>query len=545
VINRVMKRTGFEKHLVGDIALDTFGGWRVTGDVDLPLGTDVALRVNALYEDGDSFRRDVDLERYGLNPTLGFRYGDDSRVDLSYEYFHDRRTTDRGIPSVTDPAGIDEPLEGYDRTFFGDPDDSYADVDVHRLGVGIDHRFTDALTLRHRTSYGIYDKFYQNVFPSNLDEATDEVVLGAYNSTNDRKNLISQTDLVWEGSIGGIEQTLLAGVELGRQTSRNRRLSGTIVGGNRVPLADPSVDVDVIYAPAASDANNRTRASIAAFYVQDQIRFAPWIELVAGIRFDRFTLRVDDLRGAGADFSRTDDLVSPRLGLVLKPRENLSVYASYSRSYLPQSGDQFSGLDLTSEALKPERFDNYEIGAKWEPVDGLLATVAIYQLDRTNTRATDPLDPTRVVLTGAQRSKGIEIGLERSITARLQISAGYAWQKAEVTETTSAAPEGREVPLVPRHSFSLWSKYQATDKLGLGLGVVARSKSYASLSNAVKLPGYARVDAAAYYKLTRNVQAQVNVENLFNANYYPAAHNDNNIAPGAPRAAKFSLKFSM
>ncbi len=188
---------------------------------------------------------------------------------------------------------------------------------------------------------------------------------------------------------------------------------------------------------------------------------------------------------------------------------------------------------------------NYEIGAKWEPIDGLLATAAIYQLDRTNTRAVDPLDPTRTILSGAQRSKGIELGLERSITARWQVSAGYAWQKAEITETTTAAPEGRDVPLVPRHSFSMWSKYQATDKLGLGLGLVARSKSYTSLSNAVKLPGYARVDAAAYYKLTKNIQAQVNVENIFNADYFPAAHNDNNIAPGAPRGAKFSLKFSM
>ena len=539
IVNRVMKRTTFEPHYGGDISVDTFGGWRATADLDQPLGEAVGVRLNALYEDGDSFRRGVDLTRYGINPTLGFRYGDDSRIDLTYEYFRDRRTTDRGVPSL---GG--EPLKGFDRTFFGDADDSNANATVHRLGLSVEHRFNDALTLRHRTSYGVYDKFYQNIYPSRLDEAENEVVLGAYNSTNDRKNLISQTDLVWDGSIGGIDQTLLAGVELGWQGSRNRRLSGTIIGGNRVPLADPSVDVDVDFAASASDANNRTRATIAAFYVQDQIRFAPWIELVAGIRFDRFTLHVDDYRAAGGQFERTDNLVSPRLGLVLKPRENLSIYASYSRSYLPQSGDQFSGLDVNTEALKPERFDNYEIGAKWQPVDGLLATAALYQLDRTNTRSTDPLNPTLIVLTGAQRSRGLELGLERSITARWQISAGYAWQKAEITETTSV-PEGREVPLVPRHSFSLWSKYKVDEKLALGLGVVARSKSYASLSNDVKLPAYARVDAAAYYRIAEGVKAQVNVENIFNADYFPAAHNDNNIAPGAPRSAKLTLSFGM
>ena len=209
---------------------------------------------------------------------------------------------------------------------------------------------------------------------------------------------------------------------------------------------------------------------------------------------------------------------------------------------MPQSGDQFSGLTRRPPKLKPERFDNYELGAKWEPVDGLLATVAVYQLDRTNTRATDPLTQ-QTVLTGAQRSKGVELGLERSISDRWQVSAGYSWQKAEITKTTTAAPAGRDVPIVPRHSFSLWNRYDVSDALGLGLGVIARSSSYASISNTVKLPSYARVDAAAFYKLMRGIEAQINVENIFGADYFPTAHNDNNIAPGAPRTIKAQLRF--
>ena len=546
IVNRVSKRTAFAPARSLDGGSDSFGGFRATGDLDQPLGAAIGLRVNALYEHGDSFRRHVDLERYGVNPSLGFSVGPESRIDLGYEYFHDRRTTDRGLPSVTDPAGIDEPLKGFDRDFFGDPDDSFAKADVHRIAAAAEHRFNDQLTVRHRTVYGDYDKLYQNIYPTNLDEATDEVVLGAYNSANDRQNLFSQTDLVYEGRLAGIDQTLLAGIELGWQWSRNRRLSGTFAGSNRVPLSDPTTDSNVTYAPVASDADNRSRVNVAAFYVQDQLRPADWLEIVAGLRVDRFKLSVDDYSPAGAgEYRRTDNLVSPRFGIVLKPAENLSIYGSYSRSYLPQSGDQFGGLTVTSESLKSERFDNYEIGAKWEPLDGLLATAAVYQLDRTNTRATDPLDPSRTVLSGAQRSRGLELGLERSITHRWQVSAGYAWQKAEITETTAAAPEGREVPLVPRHSASLWSKYQATTSFAFGLGVVARSKSYASLTNAVKLPGYTRLDAAAYYRVTPKILAQLNVENLFDADYFPAAHNDNNVAPGGPRSAKLTLRFGM
>ena len=126
------------------------------------------------------------------------------------------------------------------------------------------------------------------------------------------------------------------------------------------------------------------------------------------------------------------------------------------------------------------------------------------------------------------------------------ISAGYAWQKAKVTSATTACLSGDcEVPLVPRHSFSLWSRYDVNSTLGVGLGAIARSKSYASISNSVTLPAYARVDAALFYRLTPALEAQVNVENIFNADYFPTAHNDNNVAPGAPRTVKASLRFGL
>jgi catecholate siderophore receptor len=539
IINRVLKRPSLGTYRSLTASADGWGDLRFTGDVDQPLGGNAGVRLNAMYEDGDSFRRHVDLKRYGINPTAAGVVGGNTRIDLSYEHFYDRRTADRGVP-----ADGDEPIKGFRRTFFGDPDDSFSRANVDVATLAVEHSFSEGLTLRNHTLLGDYDKFYQNIYPTGFSAATGLVTLGAYNNATTRRNLFSQTDLVWENRLGGIDQTLLFGFEAGRERSRNRRETGSFPGGNTTPITDPTVDVPVIFAPDADDANNRVKATVAAAYVQDQIRPAEWLEIMAGLRFDSFRLHVDDFSLAGGgEFARRDNLWSPRLGVVLKPRENLSIYASYSRSYLPQSGDQFSSLDATRAALKPERFDNYEIGAKWEILHGLLATAAIYQLDRTNTRAADPLDPTRIVLTGAQRSRGLELGLERSVTSRWLVSAGYTLQKAEITETTSSAPEGREVPLVPRHSFSLWNRYDVTKTLGVGLGIIARTKSYASISNAVKLPGYARVDAAVYYKLPWGMEAQLNVENLFDAHYFPTANNDNNIAPGAPRSVRVTLGY--
>ena len=549
IVNRVTKRSGFKPYREFALLGDSEGGFRLTGDLDQPFGDSIGLRLNGVYEKGESFRRGVELERYGFNPVLGAGLGD-TRLDLSYEYFHDRRTADRGLPSL-----LGRPLSGADRIFFGDPDRSFAEVDAHVVSGAIEHRFSQGVTLRNRTSYGDFDKFYQNIFPGAVNGAGTHVTLSAYNDTLKRRNLFSQTDLVLEGDLGGLSHTLLFGFEIGRQDTVSRRRNGFFaatgnpggVGSISVPIASPTIDADVVFLPVNNHAGrtpanfNEGDASVLAFYGQEQLRLSEQVEIVAGLRFDRFKLDMLN-RNNGQTFSRTDELLSPRFGLIVKPVPQLSLYASYGRSYLPSAGDQFTSLDVTSESLKPERFDNYEIGAKWEPIPGLLATIALYRLDRTNTRATDPAT-NLTVLTGAQRSKGLEIGLERNISDKWQISAGYAWQQAEIRRTTAAAPAGREVPLVPRHQFSAWNRYNVDGRLGFGLGLVARSKSYASISNSVTLPGYVRLDGAVFYEIAEGIEAQVNVENLLGADYFPTAHNDNNIAPGAPRTARATLRF--
>ena len=538
ILNRVLKRPTFTNARAVTLLGDGWGARRFAADLDQPLGQGFGVRLNGVYEDSDGFRHHVGLKRYGINPTAALAIGDKTRIDLSYEFFHDRRTADRGVP-----ANGAEPLRGHTRDFFGDPDKSFANANVNLATVGLEHRLAEGLTLKNWTMFGDYRKFYQNIYPNSFNPITGRVALAGYNNRNDRKNLFSQTDLIWENRLGGIDQTVLLGFELGHEKSRNKRLTATFIGPASVPVTDPTVDASAIFSSLASDADNRVTADVAALYLQDQVRPAEWLELVAGLRFDTFKVDVNDLRASGGRFSRRDALWSPRLGLVLKPNDRLSIYANYSRSYLPQSGDQFSGLTSITEGLKPERFDNEEIGAKLQLPGGLLATTAIYRLDRTNTRAIDPLNPAVTVLTGAQRSRGLELGLERSISNRWLVSAGYTLQKAEITETTTAAPKGREVPLVPRHSFSLWNRYDFTRQVGAGLGVIARSKSYATLSNAVTLPAYARVDAALYYKLPHGIETQVNVENLLGAHYFPTANADNNIAPGAPRTVKATLGY--
>src|SRR3954454_22432927 len=265
ILNRVLKRPGFSVARRATVTADGWGARRLTGDFDQPLSSTIGLRLNGVYENSDSFRHHVDLRRYGINPTAAVLIGSDTRIDLSYEYFHDRRTADRGIP-----ANGDEPLRGHARDFFGDPDDSFARANVNVATFALEHRFAESLTLKTRTLFGNYDKFYQNIYPNSFNPATGLVALAGYNNRNDRRNLFSQTDLLWENRLAGIDQTLLLRFEVGHERSRNKRLTATTIAPGSVPVDDPTVDAKVIFSPLLSDANSRVTADVAALYIQDQ-----------------------------------------------------------------------------------------------------------------------------------------------------------------------------------------------------------------------------------------------------------------------------------
>jgi catecholate siderophore receptor len=226
---------------------------------------------------------------------------------------------------------------------------------------------------------------------------------------------------------------------------------------------------------------------------------------------------------------------------VIKPVTSLSVYGSYSVSYLPSSGDQFASLTSVTEQVKPEKFENIEGGIKWDIRRTLFLTAAVYRLDRKNTRAIDSTNPNAIVQTGSQRTNGFELGINGNVLPRWSISGGYAYQDAYIASSTTAAPAGRRVAQVPRNTFSLWNKYQFTNRFAAGLGMVARSSVFAAIDNSVVLPGYLKADAAVFYSFNENWRLQANIENLTNKRHYVNADNNTNITPGSPRGVKVGL----
>ena len=540
VLNRVTKEARWAPLHEITVQGGSYDNKRLSADLGQGVTTALAARLNGAYENSGLFRDGVRVRRYGVNPTLTFAPGSkNTSLAVGFEHFRDHRTADRGLPSF---AG--RPFAADPSTFFGDPDASYADARVNAAAATLAHESASGLAVRNRARVASYDKFYQNVYPSGaVDAAGASVKLGAYNNATRRRNVFDQTDVTYGASTGPVRHTLLVGAEFGRQVTDNRRRTGYFGGtatALAVPVSDPTVAAPVTFRPSASDADNHLTADLGAVYAQDQVALSPHWQLIAGLRYERFDLRYHDNR-TGADKRRRDAMPSPRAGVLYKPLEPLSFYAGYSRSHLPSAGDQFSSLTDVTKGLEPERFDNYEVGAKWDVADRLALTTALYRLDRTNTRAADPADPTRTVQTGSQRTTGYELGVSGALTPAWEIAGGYASQRALIRSATTAAAAGATVPLVPHHTLSLWNRYQVARALGLGLGVVHRADMYAAIDNSVTLPGYTEVDGALFVTLTRNVRAQLNVENLLGATYYTTASGNNNITPGSPRVARLSL----
>jgi len=537
VVNRVTKEAGFAPVHEFTLLGGSYGNKRFTADLDQPLSDKVAIRLNAMYENSDSFRKYVNLERHGINPTLTFAPGKQTKITLDYENFRDDRVADRGIPSFQGrPVDVDA------STYYGNPDQSHVGARVN-LGSATVEQEAGRVTIRNRTTVGNYDRGYQNFVPGALTPDQRQVTLSAYNNATRRLNVFNQTDVTYSLEIGAVRHKFLAGAEVGRQLTDNFRNTGYFNNSATsilVPYTDTVISTPMTFRQSATDADNHLKTNVAATYVQDQIDLSRHFQVVAGLRFDHFDLQYHNNR-TGENLRRIDNLVSPRAGIVYKPVAALSVYTNYSVSYLPSSGDQFSSLTTITQQVKPEKFNSYEVGAKWDVSQSFSVTTAIYRLNRTNTRSTDPNDPTRIVQTGSQRTNGYELGLNGNLTRRWKVAGGYAYQDAFVTSATTAARAGAQVAQVPHHTFSIWNNYQILPKLGAGLGILNRSNMFAAIDNTVRLPGYTRADAAVYYSLTERLRLQANLENLLDTQYYVNADGNTNISPGFARAVRAGL----
>lgn len=551
VVNRVTKEAHWSPVQEFSFQGGSFEQKRMSADVGYVINDIAAVRLNALYENSGSFRDGVDMERLGIAPTLTIKPTHRTKVVVNMERFHDDRTADRGITSVVGGAGqVTGPVDVRRAQFFGDPRRSNANVDVLSFGAFVEHKFDSGITVQNRTNYTTYDKFYQNVFASGgLNLVSGLLPIGAYNNATERDNVFNQTNVLYSLNTGPISHTLLAGIEVGRQETHNRRETGLFNNSADsanlfVPISNPVTNAPITFINRNSgdgiDALNRSVVDVLSLYIQDQIEIIPQIQVIAGVRYDLFEVNFQQKNGARDHIKTQDDLIAPRFGVIYKPIEPVSLYASYSQAFVPRAGDQLNALNVTVETLKPEKFTTMEVGLKWDIRPDLALTGAVYQLDRTN--VINSIVGGQTFLSKGQRTEGVEVSLVGQLTQNWSVMGGYAYQTGKLTsDVFGIAKKGATVAELPRHTFSMWSRYDFTPSIGAAVGVIHRDDMFASLTNRVSLPDFTRVDAALFARFTKSFRGQLNIENLFDTQYFASAHNDFNITPGSPIAVRASL----
>lgn len=565
ILNRVSKKASVGEEFTGFKAgVDSFGGYEGSIDSNLIINDQAAFRVNAYYENLQNHRDFYEGDNFGINPTIRVNIGENTVWDVSAEYLNHDRFIDRGIPTGSDG----EPIERLKDITFGDPELNKTTFEAVILRSKVQHTFSDNLKGNFTVSYGDYDKLYRNFYAANYTASDDDfggaetVDLDGYIDTTQRANFVLAGNLVSEFSTGSIGHTIIGGVEYIQTENDNDRYNpvfstfadaiGMDSDREAFLISDPltfsggiGIRADGVSQTtmAFTDLNDKTEAEVDVFsvYIQDQIEINQYIDVILGARFDSFDFVATDLKpSTSVTRSRKDEEISPRAGVVIKPIENISLYASYSESFLPRSGGQFANISDTTAALDPDIFEQSEIGVKWDFLDGMSFTAAYFQSEQTSASRVDG-NSEQLEIRGLEID-GVELQIQGNVTDQFFITAGYSYLDGETDQ-------GREIPReLPENTFSVWGSYDVTEKLGFGLGATYQDESFISdldigtdAAGHPTLPAYTRVDAMAYYDVSEKLRLQLNVENLTDETYFPSAHSTHQATVGAPLNARFTV----
>ena len=389
IINRVTKKAQIGETFGSfDIGADDFGAFDFAADYNTSTGGNTALRLN-LHNDSLENHRDMyDGDRTGFNPTVKIQMSDKTTLDLSYEYADHERFIDRGIPTANG-----KPVEALKDVVFGTSDINLTTLEADIFRGILTTDFSDTSKGIFSITSSEFEKLYQNLSASGYDLYTNVVTLDGYRDPTERENLIISANLVNELQIGGATHTLLIGAEIVDTDNKNERYdtywSTTEKDKESFNVSRP-LNIATNSAGVATGVDFTTKLKsrttsdieVTSVYIQDQIDLSDNLVVLLGGRLDQFDITVDDIK-AGTSQSREDDEFSPRAGIIYKPEDNVSLYVSYSESFLPRSGEQYKKLTASSAALDPDVYESTEIGVNWDITPDLSLRASYFDSEQT------------------------------------------------------------------------------------------------------------------------------------------------------------------
>lgn len=533
IINLVTKQPLNEPYYSVEFTAENYNFYRPTFDISGPLNAEktVLYRLNAAYQNSGSFRDFVDSERFFIAPALTWKIGRNTTLDLDFEYLQDNYPFDRGLV-ISDDNSLPLPIN---RNL------NYPLLDdfnqrLYRGGYRFEHRFSDNWRIRNNFFLSSVDRGGFSVNPEGrlINNRFSPRVF--YDERNVTQNYTVQTDLIGKFNTGSIAHQLLLGFDFNRNTF--------FYQGNAANLPVNDIFNPVFEIPRPTTFSNfyldSNRTDTWGIYLQDQVTLLNNLKLLIGGRFDFSTQ--NNLVARSEQF---DDAFSPRVGIVYQPSQAISLYASYSTSFLPAIG-----LSASNSPFKPTKGKQFEVGIKGEFLDGKLsATLAAFDITKSNVLTTDP-NPNNSrfqIQVGEQKSQGIELDVIGEILPGWNIIATYAYIDARVTEDTNRNLIGNRLDNSAQHTASLWTTYEIQNGglkgFGGGLGLFFVGDRPGDALNTFELPSFFRTDATIFYKRDR-LRVALNIRNLFGVEYYETSQNRNIIYPGAPFTVQGTISYT-
>ncbi len=547
-LNRVSKKAmiGMDARTV-NVGMDSFGAFDVAADLNMDLGNDMALRLNVHSDTLENHRDYYDGDRLGFNPTLRMKLSSATTLDLSYEHIDHERFIDRGIPTANNV-----PVEEFAGIVFGDKDGNVHTVEASVFRATVSHVFSDTRKGNLSVTSNSFEKMYQNTYAASHTAGSGVVTMDGYHDPTERDNFIITGSLVNELTLGNTTHTVLAGFESidtensnfrfnTYWTSKDCSVSGydqesfNITNPMDFSVTSGGAPTAVEYTnPCSLKTDTETDLAVTSFYIQDQVDLTDNLILVLGGRHDTFDVTVDDIKN-GTSASREDSEFSPRMGLIFKPRDAVSVYYSYSESFAPRSGEQYKkltgGSPGSGETLRPDYFENTELGVKIDLNSDLSLTAAYF--DSEADKAGYDGSSAEYIVERGLVVDGIELELKGKVNDFLDVTFGYTSMDGK-----NGTKDAREIP---ETMYSLWANYEVNPKLGWAVGVMHQGESLIKDGGTQILPDYTRVDAAVYLMLSDDFRLQLNMENLTDELYFPHSHSTHQVSVGRERNIRLSL----
>ena len=590
MISKVAKKGDF---LEGSVAGGTDDYQRITLDGNKDFGNGIAARVAVMGHHNDKAGQSdgTEYKRAGIAPSITFGLDTPTRATLAYYYLKSDDTPDSGVPynyDATKKATVGKPVDVKQGIYYGLLNRDFQKQENQSGTLKLEHDLTDTLTITNTAVYSNSKNDYLWTQPddSKGNVLNDKVWRRINSRITDTDTFTDQLALTGKFNTGAFKHSFNFGGEYSKQESERGSYSTTYpnykdstTGGFNsdckindswcTSLTNPNSKDQWLGSRIANKNTTTVETESKSVYFLDNIEITPQWLLDLGVRWDNFntewTANVDqkDRTGAvtdpaGTKRSSDKDFFNWQAGITFKPAENGSIYASYATSSNPvgvDAGDGSEGISTGTSAyindLDPEEVKTYEIGTKWDVLNNRLnLTAAIFRTEKTNTRATDTDGLTRNI--GETRVDGIELGANGNITNKWAVSAGYTYLDSELidggftkvgSDYVASPNNGNQVQNVAKNSATLWTTYQVLPQLNLGVGAIAMDKVYGDAANTKFVPGYVRYDAMARYNVNKNVDLQLNVNNLSDKRYFTKAYASHYASEAEGRSAVLSLNF--